>query len=215
MAEGARAQKVVLCTSGHAGNRFFPELARTQYPLVACGLATTPLPDRILRIVNPPRAVMMQHPTGLYPLVIDGRNRTQLFQVADGVLALMNLGSWGNVLGPLLGMNDAEALAGEPARRLRAAARAPRRGGLPPPLRAQDPLLPGARRAGDRPPRPGLTGRADSARPSALFSRAGPRRGCRIGMAFRGRGGQAARLFVCAPALLAGRTRGLIGSIPR
>jgi len=113
MAEGARAQKVELCTSGHAGNRFFPELARTQYPLVACGLATTPLPDRILRIVNPPRAVMMQHPTGLYPLVIDGRNRTQLFQVADGVLALMNLGSWGNVIGPVLGMNVAQALTDE------------------------------------------------------------------------------------------------------
>jgi glycine/D-amino acid oxidase-like deaminating enzyme len=165
-----RAQKVVLCTSHHAGNRFYPELARTQYPLVACGFATTPLPDRILRIVNPSRAAMMQHPTGLYPLVIDGRRRLisstiphpggahrggsyfayflrflrrahpalrdepiemesywtgmtsnsssvyredypQLFQVDDGVLALMNLGSWGNVVGPLLGMNLAEALA--------------------------------------------------------------------------------------------------------
>jgi len=167
-----RAQKVVLCTSGHAGNRFFPELARTQYPLVACGLATTPLPDRILRVVNPSRAAMMQHPTGLYPLVIDGRDRMltstiphpggahrgetyfayflrflrkaypalrdeniemesywtgmtsnsspvyredypQLFEVDDGVLALMNLGSWGNVLGPLLGLNVAAALAAD------------------------------------------------------------------------------------------------------
>src|SRR5262249_13954208 len=47
-----RARRVVLCTNGHAGNDFFPELARTQYPLVACTLATTPLPDRVLRIVN-------------------------------------------------------------------------------------------------------------------------------------------------------------------
>lgn len=167
-----RAQRVVLCTSDHAGNRFFPELARTQYPLVACGMATTPLPERILRIVNPSRAAMMQHPTGLYPLVIDGRNRMitstiplpggaqrgeryfsyflrflhraypelrgekiemesywtgmtsnsssvyredypKLFQVDDGVLALMNLGSWGNAIGPVLGLNVAAALAAE------------------------------------------------------------------------------------------------------
>src|SRR5262249_7578980 len=70
-----RARRVVLCTNDHAGNRFFPELARTQYPLVACSLTTTPLPDRVLRIVNPSRAAMMQHPTGLYPLVLDGRRR--------------------------------------------------------------------------------------------------------------------------------------------
>ncbi len=167
-----RARKVVLCTSGHAGNRFFPELARTQYPLVACALATRPLPDRVLRAVNPSRAAMMQHPTGLYPLVIDGRGRLvtstiplprdahrgeryfayflrflhrawpalrgepielesywtgmtsnsssvyredypQLFEVAPGVLALMNLGSWGNLMGPLLGAKVAAALAAD------------------------------------------------------------------------------------------------------
>ena len=165
-----RAHKVVLCTSGHAGHRFFPELARTQYPLVGCGVATTPLPGRIVCIVNPSRAAMMQHPTGLYPLVIDGRNHMitstfphpgrahrderyisyflrflraaypalrdekiemdsywtgmtsnsssvcredypELLQVENDVLALMNLGSWGKVLGPLLGLNVAEALA--------------------------------------------------------------------------------------------------------
>jgi len=165
-----RAQRIVLCTSDHAGNAFFPELARTQYPLLACALATTPLSDRALRIVNPSRAAMMQHPTGLYPLVLDGRRRLitstiphpgaaergeryfayflrflrtafpelrdeqialesywtgmtsnsssvyredypQLFDVADGVLALINLGSWGNLLGPVLGMNVAQALA--------------------------------------------------------------------------------------------------------
>jgi len=165
-----RARRVVLCTNHHADNGFFPELARTQYPLVACTLATTPLPDRVLRIVNPSRAAMMQHPTGLYPLIVDGRRRLvtstiphpgaahrggryfayflrflrrtwpelrgepiamesywtgmtsnsssvyredypQLFEVADGVLALLNLGSWGNVIGPVLGLNVAQALA--------------------------------------------------------------------------------------------------------
>lgn len=165
-----RAQRVVLCTSDHAGNGFFPELARTQYPLVACGLATAPLSERALRIVNPSRAAMVQHPLGLYPLVIDGRRRLitstiplpggahrgatyfshflrflhtaypglrdeeigmeaywtgmtsnsssvyredypKLFRVDDGVTALMNLGTWGNLLGPLLGMNVAAALA--------------------------------------------------------------------------------------------------------
>jgi len=165
-----RARRVVLCTSDHAGNDFFPELARTQYPLVACTLTTTPLPDRVLRIVNPSRAAMMQHPTGLYPLILDGRRRLvtstipyprgahrggayfsyflrflhtawpqlrgepialesywtgmtsnsspvyredypQLFEVADGVLALMNLGSWGNAIGPVLGLNVAQAIA--------------------------------------------------------------------------------------------------------
>jgi glycine/D-amino acid oxidase-like deaminating enzyme len=165
-----RARRVVLCTNGHAGNDFFPELARTQYPRVACTLATTPLPDRVLRIVNPSRAATMQHPMGLYPLILDGRRRLvtstiphpgaahrgdyyfsyflrflrrawpelrgetiamesywtgmtsnsssvyredtpQLFEVAEGVLALMNLGSWGNLIGPVLGLNVAQALA--------------------------------------------------------------------------------------------------------
>ena len=35
----------------------------------------------------------------------------KLYQVADGVLALNNFGSWGNVLGPMMGVNLAEALA--------------------------------------------------------------------------------------------------------
>jgi glycine/D-amino acid oxidase-like deaminating enzyme len=165
-----RARRVVLCTSGHTGNAFFPELARTQYPLVACALATAPLSPRALAIVNPSRAAMMQHPLGLYPLVIDGRNRLvtstiplpgsahrgdryfdyfvrflhrtwpalrdepialesywtgmtansssvyredypQLFSVARGVWALANLGTWGNVIGPVLGRNVAQVLA--------------------------------------------------------------------------------------------------------
>jgi len=169
-AGSVRARRVVLCTNDHAGNRFFPDLARTQYPLVACTLATVPLPDRVLRIVNPSRAAMMQHPTGLYPLILDGRRRLitstiphpgaahrgdfyfsyflrflrrayrelrdetiamesywtgmtansspvyredypQLFEVADGVLALINLGSWGNLIGPVLGLNVAQAIA--------------------------------------------------------------------------------------------------------
>jgi len=165
-----RAQKVVICTNGHAGNAFFPELARTQYPLVACGLATAPLPPALLAEINPARVALTQYPTGLYPMVIDGRNRLitatipkpgkadaaavyfdyfrrylhrtfpqtrdvpielesywtgmtansssvyhndypKLYRVEDGVLALMNLGTWGNVMGPLLGMNLAQALA--------------------------------------------------------------------------------------------------------
>lgn len=164
------ASRVVLCTNGHGGNAFFPALARTQYPLVACGLATRPLPTALLDQLNPTRAALTQMPAGLYPVVIDGRNRLitatipgpgrawraeqyfgyflrylhrtfpqtrdmpielesywtgltassshihhadypKLFQVADGVLALMNLGTWGNVMGPQLGMHLARILA--------------------------------------------------------------------------------------------------------
>ncbi|MFV3308399.1 NAD(P)/FAD-dependent oxidoreductase [Pseudomonas sp. NY15181] len=164
-----RAARVVLCTSGHAGNGFFPELARTQFPLVACGMATRPLPAAVLDAINPARVTLMQYPAGLYPLVIDGRGRLitatiprhrqaqcaevhfadfvrylrrtypgvgdapielesywtgmtansssaydaaypKLYQVEQGVLALMNLGSWGNLMGPLLGMDLARAL---------------------------------------------------------------------------------------------------------
>ncbi|WP_280291732.1 FAD-dependent oxidoreductase [Pseudomonas sp. BN417] len=167
-----RAQQVVICTNGHAGNGFFPELARTQFPLVACGMATRPLPQAVLDIVNPGRVTLMQYPAGLYPLVIDGRNRLitatipgagraqraedyfayflrylhrtypqlrdariepesywtgmtanssslyeaaypKLYRVADGVLALMNFGSWGNVMGPMMGANLAQALASD------------------------------------------------------------------------------------------------------
>jgi glycine/D-amino acid oxidase-like deaminating enzyme len=167
-----RASRVVVCTSGHTGNAFFPELARTHYPLVACALATAPLSARALAIVNPSRAAMMQHPLGLYPLVIDGRNRLvtstiplprtahrgdryfdyfvrflhrtwpalreepialesywtgmtansssvyredypQLFSLARGVWALSNLGTWGNVIGPVVGLNVAHAIAND------------------------------------------------------------------------------------------------------
>lgn len=163
------ARRVVICTNGHAGNPFFADLQRTQYPLVACGLATRPLPQAVLDIVNPARVALAQYPSGLYPLVIDGRNRLvtatipgpgraqqastyfdyflrylhrtfpeirgerielesywtgmtanassvydecypKLYDVADGVLALMNFGSWGNVMGPLMGMNLAQAI---------------------------------------------------------------------------------------------------------
>lgn len=165
-----RAARVVLCTNGHAGNPFFPELARTQFPLLACGLATRPLPAEVLAQINPARVALMQYPAGLYPLVIDGRGRLitatipgrgraqdalghfdyflrylrrtfpalgkvpielesywtgmtansstvyeaaypQFYQAAEGVLALLNLGSWGNVMGPLLGMHLAQVLA--------------------------------------------------------------------------------------------------------
>ncbi|MGQ7958048.1 NAD(P)/FAD-dependent oxidoreductase [Pseudomonas sp. SP16.1] len=164
-----RAARVVLCTNGHAGNPFFPELARTQFPLLACGLATRPLPAAALALINPARVALMQYPAGLYPLVIDGRGRLitatipghgqaqdaqryfdyflrylrrtfpalagvpielesywtgmtansssvydaaypQFYQVDKGVLALLNLGSWGNLMGPLLGRHLAEVL---------------------------------------------------------------------------------------------------------
>ncbi|MFZ6049859.1 NAD(P)/FAD-dependent oxidoreductase [Pseudomonas sp. CR3202] len=166
------AQQVVICTNGHAGNAFFPELARTQFPLVACGMATRPLSRDVLDIVNPARVTLMQYPAGLYPLIIDGRDRLitatipgvgraqraadhfayflrylrrtypqlgdarielesywtgmtansssdyeasypKLYRVADGVLALINFGSWGNVMGPMMGTNLADALAGD------------------------------------------------------------------------------------------------------
>ncbi len=164
------AQKVVVCTNGHFGNAFFAELAQTSYPLLACGVATKPLAQSLLDIVNPARVAMSQYPLGLYPMVLDGRNRLvtatipgvgaadqgelyfkyflrhlhrtwpatrdvpieldaywtgmtansapayqaggpKLYRVADGVMALMNFGAGGNVLGPLLGMNLAHALA--------------------------------------------------------------------------------------------------------
>lgn len=167
-----QASKVLVCTNGHADNAFFPELARTSYPLVACAMATRPLPQAVLDMVNPARVALTQYPTGLYPTVIDNRNRmitatipyprradaaqtyfayflrylhrtfpqtrdanielesywtgttyssshvyhddfAKLYQVADGVMALMNLGTWGNLMGPLLGMNVAQAIAAE------------------------------------------------------------------------------------------------------
>lgn len=166
------AQQIVVCTNGHGGNSFFPSLARTHYPLVACALATRPLPASLLETINPSGAALTQYPSGLYPLVIDGRQRMitatiprpggamaaetyfdyflrylhrtfpqtrdarielesywtgmtansshvlhhdypKLYRVAEGVMALMNLGTWGNVMGPLLGMNVAEAIATE------------------------------------------------------------------------------------------------------
>ncbi len=167
-----RAQKVLICTGGHAGNLFFPELAKTKYPMTACAFATAPLPTAVLDSINPTRAALTQFPTGLYPIIMDGRNRmitatiphpgkahaaeiyfayflrylhrtfpqtkdvpiqmeaywtgatassshvyhedyAKLYQVADGVMALMNLGTWGNVMGPLLGMHLAQVIATE------------------------------------------------------------------------------------------------------
>lgn len=164
------AAQVVVCTNGHWDNPFFPELTQTHYPLVACALATQPLPAELRASFNPSRAALTQYPTGLYPMVIDARHRLItatiprpgqaahgdvyfqallrhlhkhypatrehrielqtywtgrtansshvyhadypcLYQVADGVLALVNLGTWGNIMGPVLGMNLAQALA--------------------------------------------------------------------------------------------------------
>ena len=164
------AERVVICTNAHAQNAFFPELARTQYPLVACAMATKPLPQAVLDAVNPGRAAFTQVPTGLYPMVMDGQRRlitatiphvgreadaslyfdyfqtylrktfpalreasvelesywtgytssssqiyhedyAKIYQVAHGVTALMNLGTWGNVMGPLLGRHLARVIA--------------------------------------------------------------------------------------------------------
>ncbi len=167
-----RAHRVVICTNAHAGNPFFPELGRTQYPLVACALATKPLPQSVLDGLNPARVALTQVPTGLHPMVVDGQRRlvtatiphvgreedarvyfnyflsylhktfpqtrgqnielesywtgytssssqiyhedyAKIYQVADGVTALMNLGTWGNVMGPLLGRHLAQIMASE------------------------------------------------------------------------------------------------------
>ena len=166
------AHRVVICTNAHAGNPFFPELGRTQYPLVACALATKPLPQAVLDGLNPARVALTQVPTGLYPMVVDGQRRlvtatiphvgreddarvyfdyfrsylhktfpqtrelnielesywtgytssssqvyhedyAKIYEVADGVTALMNLGTWGNVMGPLLGRHLAQVMASE------------------------------------------------------------------------------------------------------
>ena len=167
-----RAHRVVICTNAHAGNPFFPELGRTQYPLVACALATKPLSQLVLDGLNPARVALTQVPTGLYPMVVDGQRRlvtatipnvggeddarryfnyflsylhktfpqtreqsielesywtgytasssqvyhedyAKIYEVADGVTALMNLGTWGNVRGPLLGRHLAQVIASE------------------------------------------------------------------------------------------------------
>lgn len=166
------ADQVVICTNAHAQNGFFPELARTQYLLVACAMATQPLPQEVLNAVNPGRAAFTQVPTGLYPMVVDGLGRlitatiphvgreangsvyfdyfltylrktfpvlretslelesywtgytssssqiyhedyAKIYQVADGVTALMNLGTWGNVMGPMLGRHLAQVMASD------------------------------------------------------------------------------------------------------
>ncbi len=165
-----RAAQVVICTNGHDNNSFFPELGQTHYPLVACGLATKPLPEPLLQNINPARIVLSQYPSGLFPLLIDERNRLvtatipgqgkaaeaqvyfslflrylhrnfpqtrdarielesywtgmtansshkyeqcypKLYQVRKGVLALNNFGSWGNLLGPMMGQSLAHAIA--------------------------------------------------------------------------------------------------------
>ena len=164
-----RASRVVLCTNGHRGNVYRPELAATGYPLTACALATEPLSPEILASLNPSRAALQQVPTGLYPLVIDGRGRLvtatipdvgaaadagryfrrllrylrrtypdtpvadirmesywtgvthssspvhhedypKLYELGPGMMGILNLGTWGNLLGPLIGRNVADAL---------------------------------------------------------------------------------------------------------
>lgn len=166
------ADRVVLCTNGHVGKDFYPGLARTQFPLLACGLATRPLPRSLIEAINPTRVALSQHPAGLYPMVVDGKGRLitatipgvgrahrsdihfgyflrhlhrvhpetrdvrieletywtgmthnssanyekaypKFYRVDDGVFALMNFGSWGNHLGPLMGMDVAHALAAD------------------------------------------------------------------------------------------------------
>ena len=50
----------------------------------------------------------------------------QFYRVADGVLALLNLGSWGNLMGPLLGMHLAQVLAEDRPEQLLLPLREPR-----------------------------------------------------------------------------------------
>lgn len=166
------ADRVVLCTNGHVGADFHADLERTQFPLLACGLATRPLPKSLLDVVNPTRTAMSQHPAGLYPMVVDRKGRLitatipglgrahrsdlhfqyflrhlrrvypeardvpieletywtgmthnssaiyekaypRFYRVEDGMFALMNFGSWGNHLGPMMGMDVARALAAD------------------------------------------------------------------------------------------------------
>lgn len=167
-----RAARVVVCTNGHRGNVYRPELAATSYPLTSCALATAPLPRELLDSINPSRATLQQFPAGLYPLVIDGRGRMitatipdgggaadaqryfrrllrylhrvypqsrgadiqleaywtgvthsssvvhhedypKLYDLGDGMTGILNVGTWGNVLGPLVGFNLADCLADE------------------------------------------------------------------------------------------------------
>ena len=164
------ADSVVLCTNGHSGNPMFASLTRTNYPCVACALATRPLSPRLLDVINPSRAAIEQLPASLFPLIVDGRNRLitatvpmagrahradvhfgyllrylhraypetrdetvelesywtgvtassssdyqadypRLYRLERNVMAIANLGTWGNVMGPLLGRNVADALA--------------------------------------------------------------------------------------------------------
>lgn len=166
------ADRVVLCTNGHVGTNFYANLERTQFPLLACGLATRPLPKSFLDVVNPMRTALSQHPAGLYPMVVDRKGRLitatipgvgrahrgdlhfqyflrhlrrvypeardvrieletywtgmthnssaiydkaypKLYRVDDGVFGLMNFGSWGNHLGPMMGMDVARAIAAD------------------------------------------------------------------------------------------------------
>lgn len=166
------ADRVVLCTNGHVGKDFYPDLACTQFPLLACGLATRPLPRSLIEAINPTRVALSQHPAGLYPMVVDGKGRLitatipgigrahrsdihfgyflrhlhrvhpetrdmrieletywtgmthnssaiyekaypRFYRVEEGVFALMNFGSWGNHLGPMMGMDVARALAAD------------------------------------------------------------------------------------------------------
>lgn len=167
-----RTMRVLICTNGHRDNNVFPALAATNYPLLACGLATGPIDESVLQTLNPSRAGILQFPTGLYPFVIDGRQRLitatipdpgqaadaeryfrrflgflhrayphtrdarielqsywtgetasssaiyhadypKLYDMAPGITAVVNIGTWGNVLAPLFGMHVADCVASE------------------------------------------------------------------------------------------------------
>lgn len=164
-------RRVILCTNGNAGNNFFPEVARTSYPMIATALATKPLPPELARKLAPSGAIVEQYP-GLYHMLLDGRDRLisstipgvgsahdaekyfkvfltwmrkafpvardfpieleaywsgimhnssaiyhqdypNCFDLGDGAYALVNLGSWGNFMGPMLGKSLGHALAAD------------------------------------------------------------------------------------------------------
>src|SRR5262249_1747449 len=52
------ARKVVICTNGNQDNVFFPEIARSSYPLVASALATQPLPSELTKLLVPSAVVV-------------------------------------------------------------------------------------------------------------------------------------------------------------
>jgi len=65
---------LIVCTNGYTG-RAFPWLTKAYRPVVACGLALSPLPPSVRASVLPSGAVMMETSIGFHPTLIDGAGR--------------------------------------------------------------------------------------------------------------------------------------------